>query len=666
MSYPVEGWFIRTTALKERLIELNKTINWQPPAIGEGRFGEWLENNVDWALSRRRYWGTPLPIWQSDKDGSEHYECIGSIVELREKCGDQIPADNDQLDLHRPFVDTLTWPAPDGGTMRRVPDLIDVWFDSGSMPFAQWHYPFENKKEFEKNFPGDFIAEGVDQTRGWFYTLHAIATLVMDSVSYKNVLVNGHLLDDTGEKMSKSKGNIVDPFKTIETYGVDPVRWYLISTSAPWLPIRFDFEALKEVIRKYFDTLRNTYSFFAIYANIDRVAERAAEANQTVETFLESKAGGPETFDRWIVSKFHTLAKEVAEAMDAYELTRPVRAIQYFVIEELSNWYVRNNRRRFWAEGDDPSKMRAFLTLYRVLEGVCRLAAPISPIVSEKIWHSLMAGTVGKGATPLSVHMLPYPVVDQCLIDRELEETMDQVEKLVQLGRAARTRHNLKVRQPLARMMFQVPGEGAVERLQAYLQIVRDELNIKDVTFADDLDTAVTYAAKLNFKVAGPKLGKQVKTVAATIAGLASDEVKRFAQTKELRLDGDSGDIVLTPEEVEIIRTEKEGLAVETDGPVMVALETALSDDLIDEGFAREMVNKIQNMRKSSGLNVTDRIAVQVCATDRLKSAVRKHEDFIRRETLAENVEFVETEESTGSTRWDINGEATGIAVTKV
>ncbi|MBD3258525.1 class I tRNA ligase family protein, partial [candidate division GN15 bacterium] len=498
-----------------------------------------------------------------------------------------------------------------------------------------------------------------------FYTLHAIATLVKDSVAYKNVVVNGLLLDDKGEKMSKSKGNIVNPFDTIETYGADPVRWYLISTSAPWLPIKFDFNALEEVIRKYFDTLRNTYSFFAIYANIDRVAERADEAGQSIAEWLKSKAGDPETFDRWIVSRFNTLSKEVSDALDAYDLTRPVRAIQHFVVEELSNWYVRNNRRRFWADGDDPSKMRAFLTLYRVLDGVCRLAAPFSPIMSELIWQKLTAGKAGQNGYPLSVHMLDFPAIDESLVDSQLEETMGQVEKLVRLGRAARTRHNLKVRQPLAKMLFHVPGKKVEERLAPYLGIVRDELNIKSVELAEDLDKYVSYAAKLNFKVAGPKLGKQVKQAAAFVAQLSSDEVKKFAQSRELHVDTLDG-VTLTSEEVEIIRNEKKGMAVESDGGVVVALSTELTEELLNEGFARELINKIQNMRKSAGLEVTDRIRVRAHSSDRLKAAADKHADFIRHETLADELQFVGAGGLNGATDWDINGESASLTVERV
>jgi isoleucyl-tRNA synthetase len=665
MSYPVEGWFIRTTAIKDRLIDLNKSINWVPSHIGSGRFGEWLENNVDWALSRRRFWGTPLPIWQSDKEGSEYTECIGSIAELREKAGDQLTS-AESLDLHRPSVDELTWPAPDGGTMRRVPDLIDVWFDSGAMPFAQWHVPFENQEEWKLNFPADFIAEGFEQTRGWFYTLHAIAALIEDSVSYKNVLVNGLLLDEQGEKMSKSRGNTVDPFETVDRYGADPTRWYLMSASNPWLNICFDFDRLKEVIRKYFDTLRNTWSFFAIYANIDNILERAEADGQAVGEFFEAKAGPAEPFDRWIASRFNSTAKIASEALDAYDLTRAIRAVQEFVIEDLSNWYVRNNRRRFWAEGDDPSKMRAYACLHRMLEGVLRLAAPFSPMISEAIWHELTGPNREQHGLLPSLHLTPYPEVNENAVDSVLEVTMGAARKIVSLGRAARARHNLKVRQPLSRILIALGGTARSDRLEEYLDIIRDELNIKRVEFADSLADRVSYSAKLNFKAAGPKLSGKVKQVAPLVQQLDSAGAKAFADSGSLSLSVDGEAVALDLDDVEIIRHEKEGFAVESDGPLTVALITALDDELLDEGFARETVNKIQNMRKTSGLEVTDRIAVLMKPTDRLKIALEAHQEFICRETLAERLDFSDSVNGDDARTWNINGEEAVISVAKI
>ncbi len=666
MQYPIEGWFIRTTRFKNRLIELNKTINWLPSSIGEKRFGEWLENNVDWALSRRRYWGTPLPIWQSDKDDSDFFEVIGSIAELREKAGDQIP-DDDTLDLHRPFVDTVTWPAPDGGTMRRVPDLIDVWFDSGSMPFAQWHYPFENKDIFERSFPGDFIAEGLDQTRGWFYTLHAIATLVKDSVAYKNVIVNGLLLDENGEKMSKSRGNVVDPFSTIDEYGADPTRWYMMASSAPWLPMKFSFESLKEAIRKYFETLRNTYSFFALYANTDDVAATATAAGQSIGDYLEAKAGPSERFDTWIVSRFNTLAKEMRAHLDAYEITKPVRMLQDFVIDDLSNWYVRNNRRRFWAEGDDPSKYRAYATLHAMLEGVARLSAPFTPMIAELFYRALRAPVGTPGTADVSVHMVDYPQPDESVIDTDLETAMALSEKVVSLGRAARTRHNLKVRQPLARMLVGAATEATESQLAPSVEIIKAELNIKDVAVIPtaELESHVSYTAKLNFKVAGSRLGKQAKAAGAEVARLTDDQIRTLNETGSIAVSIDGTMTDLTAEEILVTKNEEAGFAVESEGPVTVALVTTLTDELIDEGFAREMVNKIQNMRKTTGLDVTDTIRVSVAGPTVLKNAASKHEAFIRQEVLADDFTWFDNGDVTEGTAWTINGEKATIAIVK-
>jgi len=544
--------------------------------------------------------------------------------------------------------------------------LIDVWFDSGAMPYAQWHYPFENKEVFERNYPADFISEAVDQTRGWFYSLLAISTMLFDREPFKNVIVLEFILDKEGRKMSKHKGNVVNPFETVARYGADPVRWYLVSTSNPWLPTKFAPEGLQEVVRKYFDTLRNTYSFFAIYANIDSILERAEAAGKSVEQFLDSLAGEPDRFDRWIISKYNSLIRQVTKSFNSYELTPPVRAIQYFVIEELSNWYVRNNRRRFWAKGDDLSKMRAYLTLYRMLEGVCRLSAPVSPMISELLWKELTGPGRTEHGLPLSVHMTEYPKADESLINAELEETMGLVEKLVSLGRAARTRRNLKVRQPLSQMLVNLPGKNSFGRLSEYLQIIRDELNIKEIGPTENLSEYVTYSAKLNFKTAGPKLGNDVKRAADYVSKLTSDEVREFSSTGILAISSIVAGRTLTPEEVEVIRTEIEGAAVEVDGAVAVILETNLTDELRDEGFAREIVNKIQNMRKSSGLEVTDRIRVRVNSSDRLRQAVSRYDKFICGETLANQLEFTGTEDVAGSTDWDINGEKAAIAVERV
>ena len=452
----------------------------------------------------------------------------------------------------------------------------------------------------------------------------------------------------------------------MDKYGADPVRWYLVSTSNPWLPTRFNLEGLAEVVRKYFDTLRNTYSFFALYANIDRISERAEEANMTVEAFLKSKAGEEDRFDRWIVSKYSSLVRDVVNSLNSYEITKPVRAIQTFVIDDLSNWYVRNNRRRFWAKEDDASKMRAYLTLYRILVGICRMTAPASPFIAELLWTELTGKKRQELGLPLSVHMTEYPKADESLIDKELEETMDQAERIVSLGRAARSRKNLKVRQPLSRLMVGLPKGGSLERLSGLLDVVKDELNVKEVVAADDIDRYVVYSAKLNFKTAGPKLGANVKQAAGYIAGLDSEAVKKFAQTRQLECEFDSTRVLLTDEEVEVTQTETDGFAVESESQMTVVLETTLTEALLDEGFSRELVNKIQNMRKTSGFEVTDHITVQIGSTERVKAAANKFEEFIKRETLAKNLKFTDIDLLQGGTDWNINGERTVILVQKV
>ena len=659
-----ESWYIKTTQFKEQLINNNNAINWHPDEIRVGRMLNWLENNVDWALSRERFWGTPLPVWICDNDKCGHKKAVGSVEQLK-KDGIDVP---DEIDLHKPFIDDIKLKCDKcGGTMTRVPELIDVWFDSGSMPYAQWHYPFENKDMFEIKYPAEFISEAVDQTRGWFYSLLAISTMLFDKAPFNNVIVLEFVLDKEGKKMSKHKGNVVDPFETTDRYGADPVRWYLMSSANPWLPKKFDFESLKEVIRKYFDTLRNTYSFFALYANIDDIVARAAKDKVSVEKFLEDKAGEPDRFDRWIVSRYNSLVKEVTECFDRYDITRPVRALQNFVIEDLSNWYVRNNRRRFWAEGDDPSKMRAYLELYRLLDGVCRLSAPTAPFISEMIFRQLHAHMLGVNGAPPSVHMTPFPECDASLIDPALEEKMDLTRRIVSLGRAARSRKNLKVRQPLSRLTVSLPGKDNFAKLADNIQIIKDELNIKDIDETDKLEDYVTFQAKLNFKTAGPKLGGAVKKAAGYISGLDSDTVRQFAETGKLDYKDEDSNVsfTLTSEEIQVDKIEKEGYAVESDGPVTVALVTEITPELRDEGFARELVNKIQNMRKSSGLEVTDHIRVVIHSNDEVVAAAQKYDEFIRRETLAKQIEFMNKDNFEGSKSWNINGVDTALAVVK-
>lgn len=657
-----QSWYIKTTQFKDQLIANNNAIKWHPDEIRTGRMLNWLEGNVDWALSRERFWGTPLPIWICDDPQCGNMRAVGSIEQLRRE-GIMVP---DEIDLHRPMIDDVKLKCDCGGTMTRVPELIDVWFDSGAMPFAQWHYPFENEKKFKEQFPADFISEAVDQTRGWFYSLLAISTILRDQEPFRNVIVIEFILDKEGKKMSKHKGNVVDPFTTVEKYGADPVRWYLVSTSNPWLPTRFDMDGLAEVVRKYFDTLRNTYSFLAIYANIDDLLGKASGSGKTVAQYLEDLAGEPDRFDRWIISKYHSLITEVTRCFDGYEITRPVRLIQHFVIEELSNWYVRNNRRRFWAKGDDPSKMRAYYTLYYILEGICRLSAPITPFISELLWTELTGAEREKQGLPLSVHMMPYPIAEASAIDLELEESMDLVERIVSLGRAARSRKNLKVRQPLSTLLVSLPKGADAEKIAEYHSIVMSELNIKQIEPVESLDSYVTYSAKLNFKVAGPKLGQRAKAAGAAVAELSSDDVRAFDHAGSLVLELPDGDVTLLEDDIEVSRIEKPGYAVESNGEVTVALVTELTEELLDEGFAREIVNKVQNMRKSSGLEVTDRISIRVASGERLRQATDRFGEFIRRETLADSIEHTGDSAVDGSTDWNINGEKARIAVQKI
>ena len=657
-----KSWYLRTTAFKKQLLDNNNAINWHPDEIRTGRMLNWLENNVDWALSRERFWGTPLPIWVCQKEACGKKRAVGSIEQLKKEA----VACPDDVDLHKPMMDEVKLKCECGGTMNRVSEVIDVWFDSGAMPYAQWHYPFENKEEFEKKYPADFISEAVDQTRGWFYSLLAISTVLFDKPPFKNVIVLEFILDKEGKKMSKHKGNVVDPFKTVDEFGADPVRWYLVSTSNPWLPTKFDIEGLKEVVRKYFDTLKNTYSFFAIYANIDTLMERAEKANLSVEAFLNSKAGEPELFDRWITSKYNSLVKDTVTSLDNYEITRPMRSIQHFVIEELSNWYVRNNRRRFWAEEDDPSKMRAYLTLFRLLEGICRLTAPVTPMVSEMIWKELHGVNREKHGLPLSVHMSEFPKADESLIDTDLELIMGYAESIVSLGRAARSRKNLKVRQPLSKLLLKLPKEVSLENLRPLYKVITDELNIKTLEASDSFDDFVSYAAKLNFKTAGPKLGGAVKQAAESISAMNNEAVKAFINNgKKLSLELNGTTFNLTGEEVEVVINEVEGYAVEMEGQLAVALVTTLTDDLINEGFAREIVNKIQNMRKTTGFDVTDRITVRLVSSEKLVAAAKTHADFIKNETLTDTFELLTDGTPEGSQEWNINGEKALIAVAK-
>ncbi len=654
-------WYIKTTQFKEQLIKNSNITKWYPDEIRTGRMLDWLENNVDWALSRERFWGTPLPLWVCDNEKCGNITAVGSIEQLRRE-GISVP---ENLDLHRPMIDDIKLRcAQCGGSLTRVPEVIDTWFDSGAMPFAQWHYPFENKDYIDKGikYPCDFISEGVDQTRGWFYSLLAISTLLFDKPAYKNVIVIELILDKLGKKMSKHKGNVVDPFDIVNNFGADALRWHMLTCSNPWASKRFDEEGLAEVQRKFFDTLKNSYSFFALYANIDNIAERADKDGKTVEQFLNQFAGEPERIDRWIESRFNSLTKKVTERLDNYDLTPPARLINGFVIDDLSNWYIRLNRRRFWGPGNDPSKMRAFLTLYRMLHGVTRLIAPYTPFTAEYLWQEMVKPGNGKKIT--SVHMVDFPKFDDSTIDTELEESMALAQKVVSLGRAARSRRNLKVRQPLNGIQVHFADPHQFNRLRTEISVILDELNIKAVEELKTASAVVSYKAKLNFAVAGKKFGGMVKELGPLVAGLSSEKLEGFLAGGEISLNAGGAEVKLTAEEMEVQKLEKEGLAVESDGAVTVALDTTIDETLRDEGYAREMVNKIQNMRKSSGFNVTDRISVLVKTEEPLQSAVRRHSDYICQETLADRIDLTDNmPKDNGAKDWNINGINAEIAV---
>ncbi len=627
MSYPVESWFIRTTAIKDRMVELNRTIRWQPEGIGQGRFGQWLENNVDWALSRMRYWGTPLPIWVSDADPS-CVEVIGSIDELRTKCGGAFPdeainPDTGEVDLHRPYVDAITWPAPDGGTMRRVPDLIDVWFDSGAMPFAQWHYPFENEETFRANFPADFIAEGVDQTRGWFYTLHAIAALVMDAVAYRNVVVNGLILDAEGEKMSKSKGNTVDPFAAIERHGADPVRWYMMAASPPWESLRYADEGVLETRRKVFGTLVNTYRFFATYAGLDGFDHEAAEAVP-----LEDRA----ELDRWILSRLATTIREADAAYADYHPTRAARAVETFV-DDLSNWYLRRSRRRFWKGANDADKRAAYQTLHACLAATAQLMAPIAPFFADWLYGNLTGGET-------SVHLTDFPEADEAALDAALERRMTLARQIASNVLALRNEAGINVRQPLARVLV-VTGVGGVEEgeVRAVEGIVLDEVNVKALeTLGADSDV-IRKSAKPNFKALGKRLGPLMKAANAAVRALGTEAITRYETDGRITLDLDGTPTTFEAGDLEITSEGIEGQLVRQEGGVTVALDTTLTDALRAEGLAREFINRVQNLRKAADFDVADRIVLTFAAPDSAEAALLGHAEAIRTETLAVTLE---------------------------
>ena len=646
MSYPVESWFIKTTAVKDRMVDLNKTINWKPSSTGTGRFGTWLENNVDWAISRQRYWGTPLPIWQSDKN-SDVFECIGSVSELKMKAG--IPEDT-EIDLHRPYIDELTWPAPGGGTMRRVPDLLDVWFDSGSMPFAQWHYPIETQADFKDRFPADFIAEGVDQTRGWFYTLHALGTMLFDQVAYKNVVSNGLVLDKNGEKMSKSKGNTVDPFEILKTYGADTTRWYMMSNSSPWDNLKFSEDGLKETQRKFFNTMVNTYSFFAMYANID-----GFNANTSHIPVPDR----PE-IDRWIISRLNTTIKQVEEYFDAYEPTRAARQMETFV-EELSNWYVRRNRRRFWKSGTTLDKTAAYQTLHECLLSMSQLMSPIAPFISEWLYQRLI-NTMP--AYEESVHLSFFPTVEETAILPALEHKMERARLISAIVLRIRNQIDLNVRQPLARIILPIKDEVERDAILSVQHIILEEVNVKEIQFVDDDSGIVNKSAKPNYPLLGKKLGSNMKAVASQVQLFSTEQITEYERLGRITVCLDDGtQIVLVENEIDIIRTGLEGWQVETEVGLSVAVDTELSEELQKEGLAREFVNRVQNMRKEANFSVTDRIVTGVQANENLASAINYMTEYIQQETLSESLELEELKVSDYLKSWEIGDEECIISI---
>ena len=658
LYYPLDAWFIKTTAVKERMVELNKTINWKPKSTGEGRFGNWLENMVDWNLSRSRYWGTPLPIWKTE-DGSEQL-CIGSIEELHSgirKASEVLGGDVNKnylhegiLDLHKPYVDDIILVSESGKPMRRVPDLVDVWFDSGAMPFAQWHFPFENQREFANNYPADFIAEGVDQTRGWFYTLHAISALIKESVqeelkkngieandekypglAYKTVVSNGLVLDKNGVKMSKRLGNIVDPFSTIEKYGADATRWYLITNASPWDSLKFDLGGIQEIQRKFFGTLYNTYQFFALYSNVDGFAFK--------EAYIPVKER-PE-IDQWILSSLNSLVQSVTTSMNDYEPTQAGRAIEDFVDEHLSNWYVRLCRRRFWKGEYEHDKICAYQTLYECLETVLRLMAPISPFFSEAIFGNL--NSVTQRFKVESIHHTDFPVVDASVIARSLEERMQLAQDTSSLVLSLRKKVNIKVRQPLQKVLIPALNTRMKSQLEKVEDLIKSEVNVKQIEYLTQTEGFINKKIKPNFVALGKRLGPKMKAVNTILLAFTQSQISEFERVGETVLHDDGTEITLKLNEVDILAEDIPGWSVASKGNLTVALDITLTDSLLKEGEAREFVNRIQNIRKESGFKLTDRINIVVEENTSLRTSINEFKNYICAEILADNIDFAGT-----------------------
>lgn len=644
LYYPLDAWFIKTTAVKDKMIELNNTINWKPKSTGTGRFGNWLENLVDWNLSRSRFWGTPLPIWRTE-DGTEE-KCIGSTEELMNEIDAAVKAgfmesnpydgfvsglntkeNYEKIDLHKPYVDKITLISPSGKKMFREPDLIDVWFDSGAMPYAQWHYPFERSGNLP--FPADFIAEGVDQTRGWFFTLHAIATMIDESVAFRNIISNGLVLDKNGNKMSKRLGNAVDPFTTIEKYGSDPLRWYMITNAQPWDNLKFDIEGIDEVRRKFFGTLYNTYNFFALYANLDNFSCKEPEIPVSERPEL----------DRWIISLLNSLIAEVAESYETYEPTRAGRAISDFVMENLSNWYVRLSRKRYWEGASNRDNLSAFQTLYTCLTEVAKLMAPIAPFYADQLYSDLNDIT-GKEERQ-SVHLANFPAADLTLIDKDLEEKMELAQRASSMILALRRKEKIKVRQPLAKILVPVLNDHFKEKFEAVKDIVASEVNIKEVEFLTDASGVIRKKIKPNFKTLGPKHGKLMKEISQMLAGFSQADINQLEREGAFPIELSGEMINLAPEDVEITTEDIPGWLVASEGNLTLALDIHITPSLRHEGIAREFINKIQNIRKESGFEVTDRVDLKIQQHDALNEAVTTHAAYISSQTLAVNLELV-------------------------
>ena len=641
--YARESWFVKMTAVKDDLVRNNNTVNWIPESIGKGRFGDWLENIQDWGISRNRYWGTPLPVWACE---CGHMECIGSRAELAERSGNP---ENAKVELHRPYIDEVTFTCPDcGKTMKRVPEVIDCWFDSGAMPFAQHHYPFENKEVFEQQFPAQFISEAVDQTRGWFYSLMAESTLLFNKAPYENVIVLGHVQDENGQKMSKSKGNAVDPFDALSTYGADAIRWYFYINSAPWLPNRFHGKAVMEGQRKFMGTLWNTYAFFVLYANIDNF-----DATQYTLDYEKLSV-----MDKWLLSRLNSTVRDTDNNLANYRIPEAARALQDFV-DDMSNWYVRRSRERFWAKGMEQDKINAYMTLYTALVTICKAAAPMIPFMTEEIYRNLVC-SIDKDA-PESIHLCDYPAVNEAWIDADLEKNMAELLKVVVMGRAARNTANIKNRQPIGKMYVKAP----YELNEFFKAIIEDELNIKDVVFTDDVENFVTYSFKPQLKTVGPKYGKLLGKIRPALADL--DGQKAMAEIKETgKLVLDLGDekIELLEEDLLIDMAQMEGYVSEGDNTVTVVLDTNLTPELIEEGYVREIISKVQTMRKEAGFEVMDKIRVSAKGNAKIEELMKDNEAEIKSEVMADDIRFDEV--SGYEKEWKINAETVTLAVEKL